>query len=62
MTNMRSSGKDQTVVLKKARPMNLEACLSFINDDELIEITPLNIRLRKKTLRANERKKDHYQK
>lgn len=60
LTNIRSASKDQTVVLKKARLMNLEACLSFINDDELIEITPLNIRLRKKTLKANERKKEHY--
>ncbi|MFU8792684.1 MAG: translational GTPase TypA [Acholeplasmataceae bacterium] len=60
MTNMRSAGKDQTVVLKKARIMNLEACLSFINEDELIEITPLNIRLRKKILKANERKKSNY--
>jgi GTP-binding protein len=60
LTNVRASSKDQTVVLKKARLMNLEACLSFINDDELIEITPLNIRLRKRILKANERKKAHY--
>lgn len=60
MTNMRSAGKDQTQVLRKARYMNLEACLAFINDDELIEITPLSIRLRKTVLKANERKKAHY--
>ena len=40
--------------------MNLEACLAFINDDELIEITPYSIRLRKAILRANERKKAYY--
>lgn len=57
LTNMRSASKDSTVVLKKPRLMTLESCLAFINDDELIEITPLNIRLRKTLLRANERKK-----
>jgi len=61
LTNMRSAGKDSTVVLKKPRYMNLEACLAFINDDELIEITPTSIRLRKTILKANERKKAHYQ-
>lgn len=60
MTNMRSAGKDSTVVLKKPKNMNLEACLAFINDDELIEITPKSIRLRKTLLRANERKKAYY--
>lgn len=59
LTNMRSSSKDATVVLKKPRTMSLEACLAFINDDELIEITPSNIRLRKSLLRANERKKSY---
>ncbi|MDY0210430.1 MAG: translational GTPase TypA [Acholeplasma sp.] len=57
MTNMRSSSKDSTVVLKKARELSLEACLEFINDDELVEITPKNIRLRKRILKTNERKK-----
>lgn len=60
LTNMRSAGKDSTVVLKKPRNMNLEACLAFINDDELIEITPQNIRLRKAILKANERKRAYY--
>jgi len=60
LTNMRSSSKDSTVVLKKARSMNLEACLAFINDDELIEITPESIRLRKAVLKANERKRAYY--
>jgi len=60
LTNMRSAGKDSTVVLKKPKEMNLEACLAFINDDELIEITPQNIRLRKAILTALERKKANY--
>ena len=60
LTNMRSSSKDSTVVLKTPRLMNLEACLAFINDDELIEITPYSIRLRKAILKANERKKAYY--
>lgn len=57
MSNMRSSGKDVTVNLKKAQKMSLEACLEFINDDELVEVTPKSIRLRKKTLNTTERKK-----
>lgn len=57
LTNMRSAGKDSTTVLKKPKPMDLESCLAFINDDELIEITPQNIRLRKTILTALERKK-----
>ena len=56
-TNTRSSNKDQTVVLKKPRVLTLENCLEFINDDELVEITPLHIRLRKKILDTVERKK-----
>jgi GTP-binding protein len=60
LTNMRSAGKDSTVILKKPKDMNLEACLAFINDDELIEITPKSVRLRKAILRANERKKAYY--
>jgi GTP-binding protein len=61
LTNMRSSSKDSTVVLKRPREMSLEACLEFINDDELVEITPQTIRLRKRILKTNERKKyDNY--
>lgn len=63
MSNMRSSSKDTTVVLKRPRLMSLEACLEFINDDELVEITPKSIRLRKKILNTTERKKfDKYDK
>ncbi len=57
MTNQRSATKDTTVVLKRPRPMSLEACLEYINEDELVEITPRNIRLRKKILNTEERKK-----
>ncbi|MEI3293120.1 MAG: hypothetical protein V8R63_06590 [Thomasclavelia ramosa] len=45
LTNTRSSSKDSTVVLKRPRTFNLEACLDYINDDELVEVTPENIRL-----------------
>ena len=56
-TNTRSSTKDTTVVLKKPKTMSLEVCLEYINDDELVEITPKSIRLRKKILDTAERKK-----
>jgi GTP-binding protein len=57
MSNQRSSNKDNTVVLKRPRIMPLEVCLEYINDDELVEITPRNIRLRKKILQTEARKK-----
>jgi GTP-binding protein len=56
-TNTRSATKDNTVVLKKAKVMPLEVCLEYINDDELVEITPTKIRLRKKILDTVLRKK-----
>ena len=56
-TNTRSSNKDTTVVLKKPKLLSLEACLEYINEDELVEITPKSIRLRKKILDTVERKK-----
>ena len=57
LTNVRSSTKDNTVVLKTPRKMSLEACLDYINSDELVEITPLTYRMRKKILNTVERKK-----
>lgn len=57
LTNTRSANKDHTVVLKKPREMSLEVCLDYINDDELVEVTPQTYRLRKKILNTNERKK-----
>ena len=56
LTNTRAAGSDHTVVLKRPRPTPLEYCLEFINDDELVEITPDTIRLRKKGLTSNDRK------
>ena len=57
LTNVRSSNKDNTVVLKTPRKMSLEACLDYINSDELVEITPNTYRMRKKILNTAERKK-----
>ena len=47
LTNVRASGTDDAVVLTPPRVMTLEDCISFINDDELVEVTPKSIRLRK---------------
>jgi GTP-binding protein len=56
LTNVRAAGKDENVVLTPITPLSLEAALEFIGDDELVEVTPESIRLRKKELRANFRK------
>ncbi len=56
LTNMRASGTDEAIRLEPARKMDLETCMEWIQPDELIEVTPNNIRLRKKTLRAALRK------
>lgn len=58
LTNTRSATKDHTVVLKRPREMSLEVCLDYVNDDELVEVTPQSFRLRKKILNTNERKKN----
>jgi GTP-binding protein len=50
LTNMRSSTSDQTVILRPARPMSLDQCIEFIAEDELVEVTPESIRLRKRDL------------
>ena len=57
LTNTRAAGSDHTVVLKRPRPITLEYALDYINSDELIEVTPNFIRLRKKILNTEERKK-----
>ena len=57
LTNTRSSSKDHTVVLKRPRVMSLEICLDYINDDELVEVTPVSYRMRKKILNTELRKK-----
>ncbi|WP_264737068.1 translational GTPase TypA [Cytobacillus firmus] len=56
-TNIRSANKDQTTVIKKPRIMTLEEALEYLNDDELLEVTPESIRLRKKILDKNERER-----
>jgi GTP-binding protein len=57
LTNMRASGSDENVVLTPPIRMTLEQALEFVNDDELVEITPGNIRVRKRGLTENDRKK-----
>lgn len=56
LTNMRASGTDEAIRLEPPRKMDLETCMEWIQPDELIEITPKNVRLRKKVLRASLRK------
>jgi GTP-binding protein len=57
LTNMRASGSDKTVVIKPPRQVNLELALEYIDDDELVEVTPSAIRIRKIYLKENERKR-----
>ena len=56
-SNVRSSNKDQTASIKTPRIMSLEDSLEFLNDDEYVEVTPENVRLRKQILNTNEREK-----
>jgi len=58
LTNMRASGKDDAVILTPVLPMTLERAIQFIRDDEMVEVTPKSIRLRKGSLAAHERKAD----
>jgi GTP-binding protein len=57
LTNMRAAGKDENVVLTPPIRFSLEQAMEFIDDDELIEVTPHSIRLRKRNLRENDRKR-----
>jgi GTP-binding protein len=57
LTNVRASGSDEAIRLTPPTKLNLEQAIEYIEDDELVEVTPLNIRLRKKYLDPNERKK-----
>ncbi|MEK6768939.1 MAG: translational GTPase TypA [Gemmatimonadota bacterium] len=57
LTNMRASGSDENVLLEPPRAVTLELALEYIEDDELIEVTPKAIRLRKRALGQNERRK-----
>ena len=57
LTNVRASGKDEAVVLTPPIRMSLEKALAYVGDDELVEVTPKSIRLRKAILDPNERKR-----
>ncbi|MDR3492200.1 MAG: translational GTPase TypA [Gammaproteobacteria bacterium] len=57
LTNMRASGSDENIVLTPHIKMSLEQALEFIDDDELVEVTPTSIRIRKKFLKEHERKR-----
>jgi GTP-binding protein TypA/BipA len=57
LTNMRSKGSDENIQLEPPRELTLEAALEYIEDDELIEVTPQTVRLRKRFLRTSDRKR-----
>jgi GTP-binding protein len=58
LTNIRAAGSDENIVLTPAVRLSLEEALEFIDDDELVEVTPQSIRLRKKLLKESDRKRD----
>jgi GTP-binding protein len=58
LTNMRASGSDENILLKPPRLFSLEAALEYIEEDELVEITPTQIRLRKILLKENDRRRE----
>ena len=55
LTNLRAAGKDENIILTPVRPMTLEKCLHFMREDELLEVTPQSLRLRKAVLSSIER-------
>ena len=55
LSNMRAAGKDDNVILTPVTPMTLESALNFLRDDEMLEVTPISLRLRKQFLTANDR-------
>ena len=57
LTNIRASGSDENIILTPVSKLTLERAITYIEEDELIEITPKNIRLRKALLTENERKR-----
>jgi GTP-binding protein len=57
LTNMRASTSEEAMRLVPVKELSLEQALEFIADDELVEVTPQTIRLRKRVLKANERPK-----
>lgn len=58
LTNMRAAGKDDNAQVRPAREMSLEVCLEYIQEDELVEITPKCIRVRKRMLKESDRRKE----
>jgi len=58
LTNMRTSSADEAIRLIPPRKLNLEQAIEFISEDELVEVTPLSLRIRKRALIANQREKD----
>lgn len=58
LTNIRAAGSDDNILLKPPRRLSLEAALEYVEDDELVEITPTQIRLRKKLLRESDRRRE----
>jgi GTP-binding protein len=57
LTNIRAAGSDKNILLKPPRILSLEAALEYIEEDELVEVTPTQIRLRKKILKETDRKR-----
>jgi GTP-binding protein len=57
LTNMRASGSDEAVILTPPIQLTLDRAIEFIEDDELVEVTPHHIRLRKRYLKENDRKR-----
>ncbi|HWL72617.1 MAG TPA: translational GTPase TypA, partial [Burkholderiaceae bacterium] len=58
LTNVRAAGSDRNILLKPPRQLSLEAALEYIEDDELVEVTPDKIRLRKILLSEHDRKRE----
>ncbi len=59
LTNIRAAGSDENVILKPPRDMSLEAALEYIEEDELVEVTPESIRLRKILLKESDRRRQN---
>ena len=62
LTNMRSAGADEALKLSPPKEMSLEQCLDFIDTDELLEVTPKNLRIRKRILDPTLRKRASFKK
>jgi GTP-binding protein len=58
LTNIRAAGSDENIVLTPPIRFSLEQALEFIDDDELLEVTPISLRMRKKFLKESDRKRE----